>query len=153
VFFLRSLRVSNIFFCSEQNTGPGIAIFQVNATDADLGVNAELTYSLVAEQSDGGFDVDRAGWIVTYGLLDRETKPSQQVRWDAVAPVVRVVKYCAYKCNKQQGIVSATAGCRSLRSIDHVLPPLKSGRAAAKLSDMEKWNESELRQIKASYIN
>ncbi|XP_058804510.1 fat-like cadherin-related tumor suppressor homolog isoform X2 [Phymastichus coffea] len=62
-----------------ENTLNGTIIFRANATDADLGDNAKITYSLVTDTND--FKVDRSvGVLTVFGRLDRERQASYELR-------------------------------------------------------------------------
>lgn len=62
-----------------ENVANGTVIFQVNATDADLGENARIAYSLVTDTPD--FTVDRkTGVLSVCGQLDRERQDSYELR-------------------------------------------------------------------------
>ena len=57
----------------EENTRAGTVIFQVNATDADSGVNALLNYTLLPGEYEEIFSIDSSsGNISIIGDLDRE---------------------------------------------------------------------------------
>ncbi|XP_031780785.1 fat-like cadherin-related tumor suppressor homolog isoform X4 [Nasonia vitripennis] len=57
----------------------GTIIFRANTTDADLGENAQVAYSLVTDTSD--FRVDRTTGVLTvFGKLDRERQSSYELR-------------------------------------------------------------------------
>ena len=57
----------------------GTVIFRANATDADLGENARIAYTLVTDTND--FRVDRTTGVLTvFGKLDRERQESYELR-------------------------------------------------------------------------
>ncbi|EDO41767.1 predicted protein, partial [Nematostella vectensis] len=58
----------------KENTPLGSTVLTVGATDADVGVNAELTYSVFG-QGFGTFAVDKNGKMTNLVELDRETRP------------------------------------------------------------------------------
>lgn len=62
-----------------ENALNGTAIFRANATDADAGDNAKVTYSLVTDTND--FSVDKASGILTVSNnLDRERQELYELR-------------------------------------------------------------------------
>lgn len=62
-----------------ENITNGSVIFQVNATDADLGENARIAYSLITDTAD--FRVDRrTGVLSVCNQLDRERQDSYELR-------------------------------------------------------------------------
>ena len=68
----------------EENTSPGIVIFQVRATDADYGNNSIITYSLLASDYAAKFSIDpSSGNITVIGILDRENKSEVTLRINA----------------------------------------------------------------------
>ena len=65
-----------------ENLPFGSIIFRVHATDADIGINGELTYHLINEQT--CFEIDQhTGDIRVQCLLDYETKTTYQIEVEA----------------------------------------------------------------------
>ena len=68
----------------EENTPPGIVIFQVRATDADYGNNSIITYSLLPSEYAAKFSVDpSSGNVTVIAILDRENKSEVTLRINA----------------------------------------------------------------------
>ena len=68
----------------EENTSPGIVIFQVRATDADYGNNSIITYSLLPSEYAAKFSVDpSSGNVTVIAILDRENKSEVTLRINA----------------------------------------------------------------------
>ncbi|XP_051154487.1 fat-like cadherin-related tumor suppressor homolog isoform X2 [Leptopilina boulardi] len=66
-------------FRVSENALNGTSIFRANATDADLGENARVTYSLVTDTND--FRVDSVtGVLSVFGKLDRERQEFYELR-------------------------------------------------------------------------
>ncbi|XP_053598514.1 fat-like cadherin-related tumor suppressor homolog isoform X2 [Microplitis demolitor] len=66
-------------FKISENALNGTNVFRANATDADLGENARITYSLVTETKD--FRVDPvSGVLSVYGKLDRERQEIYELK-------------------------------------------------------------------------
>lgn len=64
---------STFTFSITENEAAGTYVGKVSATDGDIGRNAELTYSLVSQQSQNDFTIDpRNGFIKTQKPFDRE---------------------------------------------------------------------------------
>ncbi|RVE52505.1 hypothetical protein evm_002899 [Chilo suppressalis] len=68
-----------------ENVPVGYSIVRVQAYDADEGVNAELTYSLIDKEYNGNNDLPitidaRSGWVYTSGQLDREVQAKYQLQ-------------------------------------------------------------------------
>lgn len=71
--------------------------FQVQAYDADEGVNAELTYTLTdKEYSNNELPIaidPRSGWVYTSGQLDRETQAKYQLQVNITADLLSCQKH------------------------------------------------------------
>ncbi|KAI8429178.1 hypothetical protein MSG28_007715 [Choristoneura fumiferana] len=67
-----------------ENVPSGYSIVRVQAYDADEGVNAELTYTLIDKEfgrTEIPITIDpRSGWVYTNGLLDREVQSKYQLQ-------------------------------------------------------------------------
>lgn len=63
-----------------ENTALFHSVFTVSATDADVGSNGRITYSLVLGDAGGSFHVNSStGEVVTAGSIDREEQGSYQL--------------------------------------------------------------------------
>lgn len=62
-----------------ENANNGTAIFRVNATDADLGDNAKVTYSLVTDTQDFSVDATQ-GILYVSSTLDRERQELYELK-------------------------------------------------------------------------
>ena len=69
---------SNVYRVSvPEQSGIGTSVVVVEATDDDVGVNANLTYSIIAGDPQGKFAIDpHTGEVTVTGALDFETIPS-----------------------------------------------------------------------------
>ncbi|KAJ0179731.1 hypothetical protein K1T71_004322 [Dendrolimus kikuchii] len=68
-----------------ENVPVGYSIVRVQAYDADEGVNAEITYTLMDKEYNGNNDLPitidpRSGWVYTSGQLDREIQAKYQLQ-------------------------------------------------------------------------
>ncbi|XP_050681661.1 protocadherin-like wing polarity protein stan isoform X2 [Leptidea sinapis] len=68
-----------------ENVPVGYSIVRVQAYDADEGVNAELTYTLIDKDYNGNNDLPitidpRSGWVYTSAHLDREVQSKYQLQ-------------------------------------------------------------------------
>ena len=63
-----------------QNATIGTVIATLNATDADAGVNSDITYSIVSGNTGGEFQLDSStGVLTTAKKLDYEATPEYEV--------------------------------------------------------------------------
>lgn len=65
---------NSLFFASiEENMLPNSPVIQLNATDADISVNAEITYTVESSTPENHFGINpTTGQLYTLQLLDRE---------------------------------------------------------------------------------
>ncbi|XP_014210543.1 fat-like cadherin-related tumor suppressor homolog [Copidosoma floridanum] len=62
-----------------EDAAPGSLVFRASATDADLGLNARISYALLSDAADFTVDAE-TGEVRTAGPLDRERRASYELR-------------------------------------------------------------------------
>ena len=66
-----------------ENTRAGIVVKMVEATDADAGYNANITYSITSQSPENKFSINNQGQIRLTGTLDYERQDSYTVHLQA----------------------------------------------------------------------